>query len=307
MRVTPPSWGGARPQVLSRLAGAATRSSVPTTATGSLASYPAARLAARLVPVIRWGSALTVVVSAGVAAEAVWTVRRRLPALVGSDASGMVPGRTPGRPLRLVALGDSSLTGPGIGDADRIWLRRALRRLELDRDVEVISLAVGGSRVADVARRVDDAIALDPDLVTVAVGSNDVIRATPSRQLRVQLDGVVARLVDAVGVVAVANVGDLGNVARIPPPLESVMRARSRTARRVIERVVDAHPGAILLDVSRADRAFRDRSVFAPDLFHPGEVGHALWAEAVLPDLRAAVAAAEQVAPRRTGPEPDHA
>lgn len=266
---------------------------------------PAVRLVARLVPAVRWGSAVTVVVSAGVAAEAIWTVRRRLPALVGSDASGLVPGRTRDRPLRLVALGDSSLTGPGLGDTDRIWLRHALRRLDLDRDVEVISLAVGGSRVADVARRVDEAIALAPDVVTVAVGSNDVIRATPSRQLRAQLDQVVARLVDAVGVVAVANVGDLGNVARIPPPLEAVIRARSRTARRVIERVVDAHPGAILLDVTPADRAFRDRSVFAPDLFHPGEVGHALWAEAVLPGLRVAVAAAEQAAARRSCAEPE--
>ncbi len=238
-----------------------------------------------LLRLARWGPVLTAVAALGVAAEVVWSVRRPLPGLVGIDTSGTVPGRGPGPPLRLVALGDSSLTGPGLEHPDQIWLREALGRLDLDRPIEVLSLAVGGSRVADVAGRVDEALALRPDLVVVAVGSNDVVHATPVRQLTAQLDAVVSRLLDEVTVVAMANVGDMGNVARVPPPLEAVLRARSRTARRAIERVVASHAGAVLLDVTAADPAFRDRSVFAADLFHPGPAGHLSWGEAATPGL----------------------
>ena len=90
--------------------------------------------------------------------------------------------------------------------------------------------------------------------------------------------------------VAVANVGDLGNIARVPTPLSSVIRSRASQARRAIEHVVAAHDRAVLLDVTRADGAFRDRAIFTPDLFHPGVAGHAAWADSVLDDLRAAIA-----------------
>ena len=40
------------------------------------------------------------------------------------------------------------------------------------------------------------------------------------------------------------------------------------------------------LDVTASNVGFRDRGVFAEDLFHPNEHGHALWAEAARPGLR---------------------
>ena len=90
-------------------------------------------------------------------------------------------------------------------------------------------------------------------------------------------------------VVAAANVGNLGNIARVPPPLSTVLRARSQVMRSVIEDVVRSHERAVLIDVTAADDIFRDRRVFTPDLFHPGPVGHAAWADAALPGLRRAV------------------
>ncbi len=250
----------------------------------------AASVRARVRRLATWGPALlTTAVLAGAAAEVAWTVHRPLPGLVGLDASGPVAGGGGRPPVRLVALGDSSLTGPGLSDPDDIWLRRALRLVDHDRAIDVVSLAVGGSRAADVARRVDDALGLAPDVVVVAVGSNDVVHATPTRQVRACLDEVVGRLVAGAPAVAVANVGDLGNVARVRPPLAHALRIRSARVRRAIEDAVAAHPDAVLLDVTPADVAFRDPTVFAADLFHPGPAGHARWAEAAVPGLRRAL------------------
>jgi len=246
--------------------------------------------ALRAIPAVatpeRVGIAVAVMMG-GLAVEVVWTAHRRLPALDEIDASGAV-GDLRGSPIRLVALGDSTLTAPGVADRSGVWLHQALVRLDPPRRVEVISLAVSGSRIADVAERLDEAIGLDPDLVVLAVGSNDAVHATPAQRFEARLDEVLRRLLAAAPVVAVANIGDLGNVARVRPPLDTVLRLRSRALCRRVERVVASHERAVLLDVTETNEAFRDPNVFAADLFHPTEAGHSIWAQAALPGLRIA-------------------
>ena len=227
--------------------------------------------------------------SLGLAGEILWVSHRRLPVLDEVDASGLVPGKPGLPPLRLVVLGDSTLTGPGLTSSDELWLRRALVELDLERPVEVISLAVSGSRVADVLARVDEALATRADVAVVAVGSNDAIHGTPSAQFARSLDDVLARLLSQIAVVAVSNVGDLGNIARVPRPLTTALRTRGRTICRRVEHVVAGHDRAVLLDVTAVDAHFRDRSVYSADLFHPNPVGHTFWASAAVPGLRRAL------------------
>lgn len=236
------------------------------------------------------GAASAGVAGAVLIAEAVWTVRRSLPSLQGLDASGISGGPScAGDPLRVVALGDSTLTGPGLDAGEQVWLRLALTRLQHGCPIELTSLAVGGSRVVDVAARVDEAVDLHPQLVVVAVGANDALHGTALRSFRTQFDAMLHALTEAIEVVAVANIGDLGNIARVPSPLASVFRARARAFRTTIETAVARHDNAVVLDMTTADDRFRDRSVFGADLFHPNEVGHAAWADAALPGLRTAI------------------
>ncbi len=223
----------------------------------------------------------------GLAAEVAWAARRPLPDLEEIDVSGRV-GHRPGPTIRLLALGDSTLTAPGVTDPSAVWLHRALLQLDDAPSVDVTSLAVSGSRVADVLERLDAAVELAPDVVVLAVGSNDAMHGTPARRFEAQLDAALASLLRASPVVAVANIGDLGNVARVPKPLDTVLRVRSRTLCRKVEQVVASHDGAVLIDVTVTNEAFRDPSVFAADLFHPTEAGHAIWADAALPGLQAA-------------------
>jgi lysophospholipase L1-like esterase len=233
------------------------------------------------------GTALIAGSIATLGAEMLWTARRRLPSLEGIDATGPVPGRDPeAAPIRLVALGDSTLTGPGLTDPDDIWLRRSLADLDLASTVDVSSMAVGGSRASNVLATLPRALAQKPDVVIVAVGSNDAIHGTGYRAFTETLDAIVAILLTQARAVGVGNVGDLGNVARVPMPLSSLLRQRSIAISRRVESVVARHDRAVLLDVTASDVGFRDRGVFAEDLFHPNETGHALWAAAAEPGLR---------------------
>ncbi len=230
--------------------------------------------------------------TAGLVAELVWAGRRPLPQFPDVDASGVVPAwaKSDEPPLRVVLLGDSTLTGPGLAAPEDIWLRQAIRRLRLGRAVHVDSLAVGGSRVSDVAARVDEASALRPEVAVVAVGSNDLIRGAPVQAVARELGSVIDSLLEAAPVVAAANVGDLGNVLRFPAPLNTVLRLRSRQAARAIGAIVERRRRAVLLDVTRSNPAFRDPGVFVADRFHPNAAGHAAWADAALPGMREAFA-----------------
>jgi len=222
------------------------------------------------------------------AGQLYWIGHRSLPTQVPPRPLGhVVAGQGP--PLRVVALGDSTLTGPGLANCEQVWLPAALSMVDTPRSIHYVSLAVGGSRVADAARRVPDALRLEPDLVVVAVGANDALHGVPVHRIRSRLDGLLRSLLRDVDVIAVANIGDLGNIARAPTPLSVALRLRARRVRRTIERVAATHERVVLLDVTSADAVFRDRGVFTPDLFHPGPDGHVAWAHAVLPQLRVAV------------------
>jgi len=251
-----------------------------------------------------WWTRSSAAVGAGalatLAAEVAWVARRDLPSFEGLDASGPVGNGAKGEPLRIVALGDSTLTGPGLDHPDDIWLRQALARLDhSSRPLEVLSLAVGGSRSADVLRQLPAAASHDPDLVVVAVGSNDAIYATPASALARRIESIIVGLRATGAVVAICNIGDLGNLERVPTPLSLALRRRSRSVAHLIERSAARHDGAVLLDVAAADDGFRCGGVFVGDLFHPNRVGHGLWADAALPGLREALGLVEVVRPRR--------
>jgi hypothetical protein len=90
--------------------------------------------------------------------------RTDLPSFSNQDPSGLFGDPASPR-LRIVALGDSSITSPGVEDLDNTWIRR-LARSQADRHhVELIALAVGGSKARDVVEgQLDEAVRLRPDV-----------------------------------------------------------------------------------------------------------------------------------------------
>ena len=214
--------------------------------------------------------------------EAAYAVLRKVPFQEEFDASGSL-GPLDGEPLLMVVVGDSSCTGPGVGDVSEIWCRLVASRIaERGYRVTIKSFAVGGATSATALRnQVPEAEALDADLTFIAVGTNDVIHQVSLPTLERNLDEIVRRLSRASQQVVVAGIGDLGTVPRLLPPLRQLASRRGRRADAVQARVA-ARYGAIKADLwGAAADAFRtDRSIFSADLFHPAAPGHVVWAEA---------------------------
>ncbi len=210
--------------------------------------------------------------------------RPNLPERDPFDLDGPVGAGRPGEPVVMVWLGDSTASGVGASSpAD------ALPRLVaagLDRPVEVVSLARSGARVDDVAGDQLDRLArldVEPDVVVVSVGSNDVIHLTGRDDFRSHYRAVLDRLPSGSDVVML-GIPDLGSLPRFAQPLRAIVGLRGRMLDEDIANLArDA--GASYVDIEEeTGPAFRDDPdrYFAADDYHPSDAGYRLWADAVL-------------------------
>ena len=171
-----------------------------------------------------------------------------------------------------VALGDSTAQGIGASRPERGYVGLIAQRLRdaTRRPVLVINLSVSGARVHDVvAEQLPKLAGLTPDVITVAVGAND-IRSYDITRFSAEVDALVA------GLPAMAVVGD------VPWFMHGGTGRRSDQAADYVARV--ARLGN--LSVAGLHDATQRRgwpsmiTDFAADWFHPRDRGHRVWAGA---------------------------
>ncbi|MBN2114126.1 MAG: hypothetical protein JW785_08375 [Acidimicrobiia bacterium] len=227
---------------------------------------------------------------AALLARDVWrTVHRPdLPSFANQDMSGTF-GDPAAPPLRVVALGDSSLTAPGLEDLDDAWLRRVLRDYADRHRVELISLGVGGSRAQEVAAaQLEEAVALQPDIAVVAVGGNDAFRGVTRRRFTRALEAILSGLEAASAAVLLVGVGDLGGIPRLAPSLRPLLTQRSALFDRACTRAAAARPRVVKMEAREPVPPGTDlEAMFAADGFHASAAGHARFAAAAVPAFAA--------------------
>jgi lysophospholipase L1-like esterase len=214
--------------------------------------------------------------------EAAYAVLRPTPTLTEFDPSASF-GDSTSPQLRVVVLGDSSVTAPGVSGPEEVWVSLVCERLAADHHVILDSLAVGGSCAHDlIQNQVGPALELDPDLILIAVGANDVIRGVTRKRFEMNLDHLVSELSSTRATIILSGVGDLGTIPRLHSPLRQLFSHRSAGFDRIHRRVAAKH-GAHVVE-QRADRPqdwYSDRSLWAADLFHVSAAGHRRWADVV--------------------------
>jgi lysophospholipase L1-like esterase len=224
--------------------------------------------------------------------ETLYAVLRPSPVMKEFDPTAVLGDSSlPG--LKVAVLGDSSVTAPGVGRADDIWVRIVCGRLAERYHVDLRSFAVSGSMAHDVSRvQVGPALAFRPHLILVSVGANDAIKGISKKRFERNLDEVISRLSASGAVVVQSGVGDLGTIPRLYPPLREMMTARSAVFDQ-IHKVVAARNGTQVVEQRSDGRDIwlKDRGLWAADLFHVSARGHSRWAETVWPTIDSAVTA----------------
>ena len=223
----------------------------------------------------------------GLIAEGYYAGHRPLPSFGNLDPSVEI-GHAGAAPVSIVALGDSTITGPGLLDPAETWIRQALERVTRDVWIHLTSVATGGAKASDVRRhQLQPALGMGAHIALVSVGSNDAIRGVPPAIFRSELRVIVDALCDSGAYVGLAGIGDLGTIPRLAPPLAQLLRARSARFERIHAEVAQGNPRVVKIPIRViATEPFRTRpGMFSPDLFHPSELGHAIWADAAHPTL----------------------
>lgn len=213
--------------------------------------------------------------------------RPDMPGLHNQDPSGVFG--DPDAPLvRIVLLGDSSITAPGVEPLDAAWPRRMAARLGDRYRMELISVARGGSKACDVlAEQLEPALAARPDLALVSVGANDALRGTTVARFEAEMTEILGRLAAHTSGVGIAGIGDLGTVPRLPTLARGIGRVRGRSLDRATLRAASRYPNVVKGQAwGPAWRIFEEGDsavVFAADQFHASAVGHETFAAAVAP------------------------
>ncbi|HSF86373.1 MAG TPA: GDSL-type esterase/lipase family protein [Acidimicrobiia bacterium] len=226
-----------------------------------------------------------------VAGQIAHAALRELPSFEGLDPSGTF-GDAANPLLRIVIVGDSTITAPGLADPDDAWPRLVARHLADRYHVELVSLAEGGAKTRDVLElQVPRAIGQVWDLAIVSVGSNDVLRLIPFWRLASRMDAIVEQLGAWSHQVVLFGVGDIGSIPRLPFPADRIASMAGHVADWAHRRSARRYGVAKVDQWRLTTAAFNSGDhMFAADLFHPSEIGHQAWAHALLPTLEDALA-----------------
>ncbi|MCU1437055.1 MAG: hypothetical protein JWP66_142 [Naasia sp.] len=187
---------------------------------------------------------------------------------------------------RYVALGDSFTEG--IGDPEpaspgghRGWADRVAEVLALSvDDFGYANLAVRGKLLQQVIdEQVEQAVALQPDLVSLSAGGNDVIRpgADPD-ELGAQLDTAVARLAETGATILLFTGTDVGF-----SPVFRGIRGRVAIYNENIRTVAKRHDAIVADQWALTD--IQDARMWDRDRLHLAPLGHHTVARMVLATL----------------------
>ena len=217
------------------------------------------------------------------AAEVVAARRHRfLPAAEPPlEISGTI-GPEDGEPLTLVVLGDSSVAGVGAAAAEDTLTYGVAKALSDQYRVGLHCFGVSGSRLSHVVvDQLPQVEGLDPDIVLVCVGTNDVTHGTTLREARRQLRLLVAGLAEVApnARVIVSGLPPAETSAAFHRPLRDLLGFRALLFTRLYRAELTPH-GISVFDIAKLTKsAFHGkREMFSADQFHPSSAGYAFLA-----------------------------
>lgn len=188
---------------------------------------------------------------------------------------------------RYVALGDSFTEGvgdpdPGRPNGVRGWADRFAEALDRAQGggLEYANLAIRGRKLRPIlAEQLEPAVAMQPDLVTLYAGANDIMRPRVDlEQIMADYDAMVGRLVATGARVVLFTPCDPGGSKTY-----ALVRGRFALYAEHVREIADRH-GATLVDYWRL-REYRDGRLWDTDRMHMSAAGHQRMAIAVLDAL----------------------
>lgn len=186
--------------------------------------------------------------------------------------------------LRYVAIGDSFTFGDGVRQTDR-WPNQLVRLLRPTLDVELTANLAGRSTnsAAVITDQLPSLLALDPQIVSLQVGVNDLVLplSTPAIY-RTNIGVILDTVLTAVSADRVFVMTTPDYTLTPAGPMhddDGGDSARIRELNTILGEVAAARGVAVVDITPIADRVQEDPSLVAPDELHPSGKQYAGWAD----------------------------
>ena len=198
-------------------------------------------------------------------------------------------------PIVYVALGDS--TGAGVGAREGGYVARLFKRIAERRPESKLSnLCVSGATTADLLRgQLERGVAMNPDLVTVGIGINDIGHGLTLDQFSKNYEEILSTLKEKTHAqIVVTNLPDVSSAPRIPNALRSEYQRQIIQFCQRLEEIAKRH-GVTVFDINTItkDELPSHPEYFSSDGFHPSDEGYELWATQMWPTVAEVIGAPE--------------
>jgi lysophospholipase L1-like esterase len=193
--------------------------------------------------------------------------------------------------VRYVALGDSYTIGTSVTEAERFPNQLVAKVPQLDL---VANLGVNGFTSRDViAIELPELAALEPDVVTLLIGVNDVVQGVPLSTSRDNLERILPELVQRVGAdhIVVVTIPDYTVTPQGGAFGDREQQSGAIRASNALLTQLATGFGITVVDISDISiEAGTDRSLVAGDGLHPSGRQYARWVERIAPAMETILA-----------------
>lgn len=182
--------------------------------------------------------------------------------------------------ITYVALGDSLSSGVGSGDYKKTITYLFADSLSKKESVDFENLAFSGATTNDlVSTKLSEAVKLNPDYITIFIGTNDIHNLMPSKRFEDNMTFILDNLIRRTKAkIIVFNLPYLGSDNLILPPYNLFFDARTKEFNSVLEKICkDKNLTLIDFYIPTKEIFSKNANFYSEDGFHPSSEGYLLW------------------------------
>lgn len=188
------------------------------------------------------------------------------------------------KPFHYVVLGDSTAEGIGASSHENAFTARVFNEIKKQRNEAVYyNFGRSGAVIKDVLRlQAKKAVELNPDLIIISVGFNDIKRGRRLLTLEKDFTQLLEILSLSTAKIYVCGIPDVGKARKIPKFLKPYVSYRTEQFNEVIKRLSSTH-NATFIDLYKATKNIAVPDDFiSSDGLHPSDAGYAFLALEVM-------------------------
>ncbi len=188
-----------------------------------------------------------------------------------------------------VALGDSLTAGVGATAQDKTYPYRLAKLLteKQNAQVKVVNLGSPGATAEDVLKiQVPMVAELHPDIITIAVGINDMHNQVSAELFQQTMATIIDKLASTSKHLNIINIPYLGNNSVFLPPYRAYFDWQTKRYNSLLN-AASAGRQVNIIDLYSLTRekAFNDSSYYSTDGFHPSDNGFDFWSKVLYEHL----------------------